>query len=184
MEPRLFVPRLRESADPEDSDGTDFLSRVPPRPNGPVDPSPGLRPQADALGQQVPAVLRPDGPRDTELKAEQPTPEETLAAFPATAPLLAAKTAVSASPAFRPRGEWIALPPRASAAASALGWALPARWAGGRHRNILNQPRSSLDWAEPEVKRLARELTAQLVRNNDDGSTSAARLTRDRPFPT
>src|SRR5215210_3019748 len=52
------------------------------RPNGPADPSPGLRPQADALGQG-PSILRPIGPREPAPRAEPTTRAEALAALQA-----------------------------------------------------------------------------------------------------
>jgi hypothetical protein len=51
-------------------------------PNGLGEWSPGLRPQADALGQQAPAALRPGRPREPEPRVE-PAPAETLATFQA-----------------------------------------------------------------------------------------------------
>src|SRR4051794_31063798 len=41
-----------------------FFRRSIHRPNGPGDPSPGLRPEADALGKKGTSALRPERPRE------------------------------------------------------------------------------------------------------------------------
>jgi len=54
------------------------------RPNGPGDLSPGLRPQADALGQQARPAPRPERPREPEPRGDRfSIPAEALAAFQA-----------------------------------------------------------------------------------------------------
>ncbi|HSK79159.1 MAG TPA: amino acid adenylation domain-containing protein [Thermoanaerobaculia bacterium] len=67
---------------------------------------------------------------------------------------------------------WVSEATAASYAAALDAWSrlVPA----GLDRTILPGDHYSL-LRRPEVERLARELTAQLVRNNDDGSTFAAR---------
>jgi amino acid adenylation domain-containing protein len=67
---------------------------------------------------------------------------------------------------------WVSEATAASHAAALDAWSrlVPA----GLDRTILPGDHYSL-LRRPEVERLARELTAQLVQNNDDGSTSAAR---------
>ena len=56
------------------------------RPNGPVEPSPGLRPQADALGHQTPQAGGLKGPREPGLS--EPTQKNLLRAFQAAIGLL------------------------------------------------------------------------------------------------
>ena len=67
---------------------------------------------------------------------------------------------------------WVSEATAASYAAALDAWSrlVPA----GLDRTILPGDHYNL-LRRPEVERLARELTAQLVRNNDDGSTFAAR---------
>ena len=80
------------------------------RPNGPGEPSPGLRPEADALGRKHNKPKRPVGPR------ELCSPSSALSSLGSRG--LSGRMAVRpAYPGHRP-------------SASALGWALPARWAG------------------------------------------------------
>ena len=80
------------------------------RPNGPGEPSPGLRPKADALGKQAEPLCGLKG-RENLGWIEPMTVSRALAA------LQAALVGCAFSPGHRPP-------------ASALGWALPARWAG------------------------------------------------------
>src|SRR6266545_4793255 len=53
-----------------------------PRPNGPAEPSPGLRPQADALGRKAIESSRPERPRELLLESAQLS-VQVLAAFQA-----------------------------------------------------------------------------------------------------
>jgi predicted nucleotidyltransferase len=51
---RAIKPSLWERIEPELIDASARLNQTGCRPNGPGESSPGLRPKADALGQQVP----------------------------------------------------------------------------------------------------------------------------------
>ena len=87
-----------------------LLERLGTRPNGPGEPSPGLRPKADALGKRARTPCGLKG-RENLGWIEPRTVSRALAA------LQAALVCCAFSPGHRPP-------------ASALGWALPARWAG------------------------------------------------------
>ena len=67
---------------------------------------------------------------------------------------------------------WVSEATAASCAAALDAWSRLAP--AGIRRSILPGDHYSL-LRRPEVERLARELDAQLIRNNDDGSTFAAR---------
>ena len=56
-----------------------FDTAAPPaiRPNGPGDPSPGMRPQADSLGPTATTVLRPERPREPPIRWPPP-PQASL----------------------------------------------------------------------------------------------------------
>ena len=95
------------------------------RPNGSTESSPGLRPQADALGTRTSTNWRPErGAGDYHITGlDQITSERPFRKAPAP---------------FQGAAPILVLGPRASAiAASALGWVLAAPWAARRLRPQL-----------------------------------------------
>jgi len=103
---------------------TDRVGGRPIRPNGPGERSPGLRPQADALGGEMTMRCGLKGRETVGPAFEAAVAKPVIRAFflrcpPGSRGLSGRKERVPFFPGHRP-------------SASALGWSLPTRWAGGK----------------------------------------------------